>query len=158
MDVHDTYVSKWNILFEAVIAELPRTKRPSGPLSYSVFIRYWQADFPLPRIATNGINFCDFCTGVKSEISNMGRGDEPLVAFVEMLEKHRQHAATELLFYRPTQAKSSVKPSSSTRPFVSDLAAKCLLPKLLNRPGQLHFITGLKLDIFGVSSGNEMLN
>lgn len=35
-----------------------------------------------------------------------------------------------------------------------DFAENALLPKLQKRPGQLHFVTGLKFDIFGISCSN----
>lgn len=53
VDVHDTYVSKWNTLLEALIEQLTNTNKPNG-LSYSEFIGYWQAYFSFLRVATNG--------------------------------------------------------------------------------------------------------
>lgn len=35
-----------------------------------------------------------------------------------------------------------------------DFAEKILLPNLINKPDQLHFITGLKFDFFGVRLSN----
>ena len=40
------------------------------------------------------------------------------------------------------------------RHFIFDFAEKVLLPKILNQPGQLHFITGLKFDINGLCCSN----
>ena len=40
------------------------------------------------------------------------------------------------------------------RHFIFDFAEKVLLPNILNQPGQLHFITGLKFDINGVYCSN----
>ena len=158
VDVHDTYVSKLNALLEALVEQLPNTNGPNGQLSYPLCIGSWQADFPFIRIATNGSDLCDFCIGVKSKIRHMGRGDE------------RQHVLLRCwrnVVSMPLQSFQSIALCSQNalrvRPPESDIlffdfADNVLLPSLLKQAGQLYFITGLKFDIFGVSSSNEGLN
>ena len=48
--------------------------------------------------------------------------------------------------------------ANEARHFVFDFAEKVLLPRLLKHPGQLHFVTGLKFDINGVSSSRTNWN
>ncbi len=38
--------------------------------------------------------------------------------------------------------------------FVMDFAEKLILPSRIQQPGQLHFITGLRLDLFAISCSN----
>ena len=48
--------------------------------------------------------------------------------------------------------------ANEARHFVFDFAEKVLFPRLLKQPGQLHFVTGLKFNIKGVSSSRIKSN
>lgn len=66
------------------------------------------------------------------------------------MEWNRGQAHIESLRYRDSQRRE--KGSLSVRHFLFYFAKKLMLRRLLRRPGELHFATGLKLDLNGVSS------
>ncbi|PXF42478.1 hypothetical protein BWQ96_07787 [Gracilariopsis chorda] len=95
---------------------------------------------------------------MKGNIAYLEGGKEQLQILRDVLEQHRKEAKEEFLFYKECQRQTHEDPNGGTQHFVFDFAEKVLLPKLLKQPGQLHFVTGLKFDIFGVSSSNEEKN
>lgn len=74
------------------------------------------------------------------------------------LDRHRQEARSEFEFYKTCQTEAFSTESSSKIHLVFDFAKKVLLLRLQKQPGQLHVITGLKFDMFGVSCSNLSLN
>ncbi|PXF44968.1 hypothetical protein BWQ96_05268 [Gracilariopsis chorda] len=66
-------------------------------------------------------------------------------------------ALPEFKLYRAIVTATQEGPSANPIHLVFDFAEKELLPHLLGQPGQLHFVTGLKFDLFGVySSGRKV--
>lgn len=95
---------------------------------------------------------------MKGGIAILGGGDKQLRTLRDVLEQHINEAIEEFLFYKKCQRQSRKDPNGRRQHFVFDFAEKFLLPMLLKQPGQLHFITCLKFDLFGVSSSNEQKN
>lgn len=62
------------------------------------------------------------------------------------------------MFYKTAQTNYMTNQNVSTRHIVFYFAEKDFLPKLQNQPGQFHFITGLKLDHFGIYTSYEGFN
>lgn len=76
---------------------------------------------------------------------------------VVALRNHRLIAKDEYEWYLNTQR--SCKTASSDRlRLVFDFAEKVLLLSMERQTGILHFINGLKYDIFGISNSNISLN
>ena len=158
VDVHDEYSNRWPQLVDAVVAANPSNYRPTCPVSYSLFTRYWADDYPTLRIATSGSDFCDLCTSLKSDIGSISKFDDRYDLFIKLLKEHRAEAKKEFLNYKLLQHKCQEDTNGNMRHYVFEVAEKVLLTRLFNQPGQLHFVTGLKFDIFGVSSTNQCLN
>lgn len=158
VDVHDRYVSAWEDLLTAALAEKPSLVRPLGPISYNLFVRYWKEDYSTLRIAVSGSDFCDLCTSLKDDLAHLDSTSDRYTATTQLLQDHRLHAKEAFLFYKMCQTSGQVEPNGVTRHLVFDFAEKVLLPKVQKQPGQLHFVTGLKIDFFGVSSSNEHMN
>lgn len=156
--MHHSYAISWPSLVGPAGNVAGCTNYPAAPLSYSLFIRHWAADFPTLRIAKSVSDFCDYCTSTKSHLKILDRTDAIYDTLAGLLVEHRNAAHIEYLHYKKCQAEAQQQPMGSTRHLVFDFAEKVLLPKLLRQPGQLHFITGLKFDMFGISSSNENRN
>ena len=120
--------------------------------------RYWADDFPTLRIETSGSDFCDLCTSLKSDIGSISKFDDRYDLFIQLLKEHRAEAKKEFLNYKLLQQKCQEDTNGKMRHYDFDFAEKVLLSRLCNQPGQFHFVTGLKFDIFGVSSTNQCLS
>jgi len=72
----------------------------------------------------------------------------------ETLQKHKHEAVAEFEFYKTCGNEAKEVPDNGAVHLTFDFAEKVLLPSLLRKPGQLHFVTGLKFDIFGICSSN----
>lgn len=70
------------------------------------------------------------------------------------LEKHRENAKVEYDEYNNIRKSIANNPSGETVHLVFDFAEKVTLPVFERQPGQLHFITGLRYDIFGIYCSN----
>lgn len=152
--VCEQYKIKWSSLNNAVLEISNRSDDTVEPLSYNLFIRYWNSDFSLLRIAKSGSDFCVLCTVLKFQLAQYSTTDIRRQALKEKMDNHLKDAESEFRNYKTIMKDCSVEHQSVKRHFVFDFAEKILLPKLLNQPGQLHFKTGLKLDINGVYCSN----
>ena len=110
------------------------------------------------RISSSGSDFCDFCTKLKDDLKSLSSSDFRYKLACEGLLEHRKNAENEFKYYKDVQTQCYVDNTNEKRHYVFDFAEKVLLPRLKIQPGQLHFITGLKFDLFGVSSSNDTLN
>ncbi len=77
---------------------------------------------------------------------------------LKTLDTHREEAATDYNFYKQHQKNANADLSGGTVLVVMDLAENVLLSSMMEQPGNLHFNTGLKFDIFGVSSSIRLSN
>eukprot|EP00171_Calliarthron_tuberculosum_P023069 IDg23069t1 len=69
-----------------------------------------------------------------------------------------QTSQAEYRNYLQLQRMCKAEESGSTVHLVFDFAEKVQLPRLTRQPGQIHFTTGLRFDLFGVSSSNFCVN
>lgn len=152
--VFDMYIIQWNNLAVAVAELVQNFEIPESPISYNLFIRYWDEDFSLLRIGKSGSDFCDQCTLLKNELKKYSLTDIRRNALKEKYDRHINEAQKEFLNYKSVMEEAKKSDHTILRHFVFDFTEKVLLPKILNQPGQLHFITGLKVDINGVYSSN----
>lgn len=153
--VYESYVDSFKDLVRDASDVNAISKQPEVPLSYNLFRRYWRADFPTLRITREGSDFCDLCTALKDDLKRISILDERHLGVQSELNNHRQEAQQEFEFYRQSQSSSAENPDGNVRHLVFDFAEKILLPRLQHQPGQLHFVTGLKFDLFGVSCSNS---
>lgn len=152
-EVYNDYVKCFPSLSDAVhmgtIIQVP-----SEPLTFSAFTRYWDRGHPRLRVAKTGSDFCDLCTTLKNDISELHHSDERYACLKDLLSRHKDAARREHLKYKEDMAFVSGNRDGEFQHIVFDFAEKVLLPQLLKQPGQLYFVTGLKYDIFGVHDSN----
>jgi len=156
--MHSEYMDAWAEISSAMVSLLltpgSQSLATSGPVSYNLFTRYWKEVMPTLRIAACGSDFCDTCTTLKNTMAAVDATDPRYDSSKQYIEKHRREAKTEFQFYKNCQKTAALPGNTSNIHLVFDFAEKVLLPRLAKQPGQLHFITGLKFDIFGVSCSN----
>ncbi len=63
----------------------------------------------------------------------------------------REGAKIEFSNNKSIQKKCIRRKGKGSTHLIFDFAKKVLLPKLQNQPGQLHFVTGRKFYLFGIS-------
>ena len=73
---------------------------------------------------------------------------------IEQLRVHKEIAQNEYQIYNKIRKNASLYPTSEIIYVVFDFAKKVTLPSLERQSGQLHFVTGLKNDFFGISLTN----
>lgn len=156
VDVYDMYIDRWKEIITAAMTYCKQNTVPQNGLSYTLFIRMWVEMFPRMLIAKSGSDFCDLCVKTKNDLKGLWSTDQRYQALYEMLTKHRNDAKVAHAYYKRCQ--DEAEDNSRIIHMVFDFAEKVLLPRLLKQPGQLHFVTSLKFDIFGVSNSNTAVN
>ena len=153
-EIYQHYKIEWENIVDSVVNQrISNTSRPDSPLHKDSFCRAWKKFMPTLKILNSGSDFCDTCTEMKNIADNMK--DPTTKEIMEKArQKHRDEASTEFKLYREIQSKVKQIPVGNDIHLIFDFAEKILLPSLLKQPGQLHFITGIKFDFFGVSSSN----
>lgn len=96
----------------------------------------------------------DQCTLLKNELKKYSLTDIRRKALKEKYDKHVKEAQSEFSNYKKIMEEAKKSNCNEIAHFIFDFAEKVLLPKILNQPEQLHFITGLKFDINGVYCSN----
>lgn len=145
------YEKEWETIAESVVANASgQPQLPEAPLSKDQFCRVWAAQFPTLRIHKLGSDFCDSCTKMLNMFNTL-TDPTAKTAIWQARNVHRAEALVEFQLYRQLQ-KDLNGVVDGTLHLTFDFAEKVLLPCLLRQPGQLHFVTGIKFDIFGVTS------
>ena len=117
-------------------------------MSRTQFRRIWVHKYKKLRISPRGSDFCDKCVILTEKISNeSGTIKEELL---KELELHKRTARAEYHSYCEIRNHSKSNPSGSDIHLVMDFAEKVTLLSMERQPGQLHFVTGLRYDIFGI--------
>lgn len=155
--VYKLYYEKWeemmNYLMEDRLHNNMVKLSYSSPLSFKSFYKVWYNCRKTIKIMAPGSDYCDTCTQIRYciEICNDIFIKEELET---KLKEHKEEAASEFSYYRQLQndAKSGSQPHRLH--IIFDFAEKVLIPHLLRQPGQLHFVTGLKIDLFGIHISN----
>ena len=109
------------------------------PLAFSSFLKVWHTKLPHVKVRTPGTDICDTCTQL------LLLGDQV------SLDGHRKVAQAERDVYHTRVELSRLHPQNLLH-LTIDFAQKLLLPLFKDQPGQLYYLTGLKLDIFGVAN------
>ena len=73
---------------------------------------------------------------------------------MKQLQDHKDKSRIEYQIQNSMRNNAAASLNNSTAHLVFDFAEKVTLPSIDNQPGQLHFITGLCYDIFGISLSN----
>ena len=101
------------------------------------------------RIFKKESDFCDTCTEFNNLLETFD--NEEMITCIQTARNiHREIAKIEFKRYQDILQEASSGNSISYVHFVFDFAEKVLLPYLIQQPGLLHFITGLKVDLFGI--------
>ncbi|PXF45203.1 hypothetical protein BWQ96_05033 [Gracilariopsis chorda] len=149
--VQDLYRKERKEIMEAAAVRNAAVRKPDAPLSKSGFLKVWGSYYPTLRILKSGSDFCDQCT----TFSNSARTTTNMDLRETLLAARRQHrveALAQFTVYRTIQTTAENAPATNPIHLIFDFAEKILLPHLLRQPGQLHFVTSLQFDIFGVYS------
>lgn len=101
-----------------------------------------------------GSDFCDTCTFFRDALESP-LDDENRSRAHQTLQQYREDAAAEFALYKLTMQTVVDDSINDAIHLIYDFAEKVLLPHLLRQPGQLHFVTGLKTDLFSVHSSNK---
>lgn len=72
----------------------------------------------------------------------------------EILKKHKVDTQEKFTNYKFLKENAGIDESKSKLYLIFGFSKKVILPRLLREPGQLHFVTGLKVEFFGVHVGN----
>lgn len=104
-------------------------------------------------IASPGSDFCKFCVKHTNLLGQ--HSDEFLDEVQHYLEIHRMHAAQEYLYYNRIRKRQNSCPRNVTLHLILYFAEKIVPPSMKRQPGNLHFVTALNLDIFGIPNLNS---
>lgn len=157
LDVYNDYYDQWSTIMVAACKENPTHAAPKNPLVRRAFQKVWNQYFPNLRECRGGTGYCDTCQTLSATISEC-HDVATKSRVTEALEKHKSDAKSEFHFYQKCTELCKQSPHCGTTHLVFDFAEKVLLPSFRKQPGCLHFITGLKFDLFGVSSSNMNTN
>lgn len=155
--VHEKFVLEYPQLMQAACENTNTTYEISSiPTEYSNFVSIWNKHCKWIKIANPGTDFCDACTRMRNA-KEFCEDDFAKQKLQETIDNHLNYAKSEIDYLRQKRIESKT-PSSKVVHVIIDFAEKVLIPSLVNQPGQLHFITGLKIDLFAVSCGNTGKN
>eukprot|EP00171_Calliarthron_tuberculosum_P002461 IDg2461t1 len=150
--VYEAYEKSWADLKNCFCQEFGGEGTLSKPLVYKSFCRVWREKYRCLQISAGRTDLCDTCVSLRRYICTLS-GDAKVQKEAE-LEQHRCNARVEYSYYQKIRESTLLQPSGQTVHLVMDFAEKVLLPSMMDQPGNLHFVTGLKFDIFGISSSN----
>ena len=102
---------------------------------------------------SKGSDFCDTCTAYMNGIETAPNEDVK-TSIAGCYKNHRIEAANEFKMYKQLMAKAESNTEGESVHIIFDFAEKVLLPYLIIQPGQLHFTTSLKFDLFGIHFSN----
>ena len=149
--VHDSYTTQLSDLPTNVFDQSKASKKPSDSLQLHSFYKVWRQYYPKLKQHTEGSGFCDTCHSLKSCLSTVEDSDR--LDIENSLMQHSTEANNEFEFYRDTTNLCKNEPSNGVLRIVFNFAAKVILPSF-RQPGSLHFITGVRFDLFGASCSN----
>lgn len=108
---------------------------------------------PHLRIAKSGSDYCETCMIMKKTMAKIRDKRSFLMQHErKSFEEHCAITHKDFLLYKEPQ--TVAEESNTVRHYVFNFAEKSLLPRLLWKLRQLHFMTGLKFDIIGFHSRN----
>ncbi len=143
---------RWPEISTATSDQLIVPSKPSQPQSFKEFHNVWCSAFPTLKIALRGSDFCDFRVSYSNEIKKSEVEERMLLG--EELADHGDNAILGYRSYCNLRRSRQVNSNSSVVHLTFDSAEKVTLPSIKRQPGQLHFVTGLKYDKFGITYTN----
>lgn len=125
---------------------------PTPPLLQNRFVNVWRSHAPTLCILKSASDFCDKCTKLSRLVSSATNATirESLLHVCSRQKKLVKNFAS----INPFKGISTFFSNQGNVHWTFEFAENILLPRLLREPGQLHFVTGLKIKIFGVHSSN----
>lgn len=154
LDVFNVYKEQWKDFYIAVCQTSGKSVLESSKIVlFPYFGAIWNTDCTLIKIRKPSSDF--FITRKNTIYTTTD--DSVKESLQNTVDNHKQNANCEKIYYQACRSES-LQASSTTLHVIVDFAEKVLLPSLKEQTGQLHFITGLKNDIFGVSCSNAEKN
>lgn len=132
---------------------ITRKAFPYKPLNCNTFLLLWRERIPAVKIKPSGTDFCDTCTALRNLIAS-DKNEEVKETLGGAIIQHRKEADAEPDCYGTLYRSAKENLSGPSVHLTFDFTEKVLLPSLFRKPCQLHFVTGLKFDIFAIGSGN----
>ena len=117
---------------------------PTEPPNYPRFCNIWNKICPYIKISPTGSDLNDTCTRLQNDTNCPAKNSE-VFENEKALRDHEETTMIEKIFYLDRRK------DSDYLHFIMDFAEKVLLPSFMNQPGKLHFLSGLKNDIFCIS-------
>lgn len=154
VEVYNDYSVIFPGLQEAVLEWLT-TRIPYNAFSFSAFILYWDISHSTLRISKPGTDFIDFCTFVQGDFLRLHSLYEWHACLQKFLHFHRDAARRDHSFYSWFLTSSTKTEDGSSQHLVFDVAEKVIFPCLINQPGRIYFVPGLKFYLFGVHNRNK---
>lgn len=155
--VYEDYEKNWREIMNAFLnITNSNPGGPSSPVTMNAFLKVWHNHFPTLKIMKQGSDLCDTCTSLgNNAASNISIETRRVVE--QSMNRHRDEASKELKHYVLTLQKS-IQNRNQMIHVTFDFSEKCLLPRFVRQPGQLHFVTGLKIDMFGILMSSSKKN
>lgn len=167
--VYEQYTKQWENIGEGIIETLKESRKltnserkknnklaqltlPQKPITLDAFLKTWRTSVKWIKILKSGSDFCDTCTFYKNSFAHVD--DVTKQELKKRYLAHRNEAAGEFKFYKSIMECSEKEPEGEAVHLIFDFAEKVLIPRLQDQPGQLHFTTSLKIDIFGIYCSN----
>ncbi|MEM9400723.1 MAG: hypothetical protein AAF984_10995 [Verrucomicrobiota bacterium] len=156
--IHEEYTKRHGDLMNHLLASEQNAVQSTdvrgiAPLTKDSFCRVWKQKLSHINIMKSGSDFCDTCANLRHHISVCS--DTVLSAkLIRELEDHRRDARSEFKNYKAMMQQANEGCFDGSLHFIFDFAEKVMLPRPLRFPSQLHFVTGLKFDLFGVNVSN----
>lgn len=131
------YTETWVGLIGTTLAIRPYERRTRLSLSLKTFCAFWKQDIPELRIASSGLDFCDTCTKLRSDLLVLIVSAKEYTATMSRLNRHRRRVAVNIGRYKKLQ-RICMRPEEDVpllylnfRHSVIDYAEKVLVPSLL---------------------------
>lgn len=154
LDVFTAYKKCWKPMMEYVLEAYYLTQNIlTEPLLYPSFLKTCRNQYPMLRLEGHGSDFCETCTKLRNVIMTIPAGlarDE----LVLTRRKHHPKAVNEFSVCSTLCRDVGANTAGNMVHLTLYFAENVLLPHLVQQSSQLHFMTGLKFDLFGVASTN----
>lgn len=150
-EVYKSYVESWESMMTYLISTSSKSYTSADePLSLIAFSKLWYDKRNYMKIMKAGTDYCDTCVELTNLIRTI-QDDQTKSDTKLSLLKHKDAAQYEFNYYVNLKKEAECNSNSDkSLHLIFDYAEKVLLPRLKKQPGQLHFVTSLKIDMFGV--------
>lgn len=125
----------------------------SAPLNQDLFFKFWRQYCEILRMMVPEPDYCDRCTQLSNQLQT-DLDDDTRVYLKCSSDVHKAETAAEFSAHTMMQHSAKEQPYCGTRHLIFDFAGKVLLPFLLRKPNQLHFVTVPNFELYGFSESN----